>query len=41
MSVVKELADALTEKLKDIGRHPTLPLPQFKGKREKIQMIIA
>ena len=33
MSAVKELADALTEKLKDIGRHPTVPLPQFKGKK--------
>ena len=33
MSAVKELADALTEKLKDIGRHPTIPLPQFKGKK--------
>ena len=41
MSAVKELADALTEKLKDIGRHPTIPLPQFKGKKKKIQMIIA
>ena len=33
MTAVKELADALTEKLKDIGRHPTVPLPQFKGKK--------
>ena len=33
MSAVKELADALTEKLKDIDRHPTVPLPQFKGKK--------
>ena len=33
MSAVKKLADALTEKLKDIGRHPTIPLPQFKGKK--------
>ena len=33
MTAVKELADALTEKLKDIGRHPTIPLPQFKGKK--------
>ena len=33
MTTVKELADALTEKLKDIGRHPTVPLPQFKGKK--------
>ena len=33
MTTVKELADALTDKLKDIGRHPTLPLPQFRGKK--------
>ena len=33
MTTVKELADALTDKLKDIGRHPTVPLPQFKGKK--------
>ena len=33
MGTVKELADALTDKLKDIGRHPTIPLPQFKGKK--------
>ena len=33
MTTVKELADALTDKLKDIGRHPTIPLPQFKGKK--------
>ena len=33
MSTVKELADALTDKLKDIGRHPTIPLPQFRGKK--------
>ena len=30
---VKELAEALTDKLKDIGRHPTIPLPQFRGKK--------
>ena len=33
MGTVKELADALTDKLKDIGRHPTIPLPQFRGKK--------
>ena len=33
MTTVKELADALTDKLKDIGRHPTIPLSQFKGKK--------
>ena len=33
MGTVKELADALTDKLKDICRHPTIPLPQFKGKK--------
>ena len=33
MTTVKELADALTDKLKDISRHPTIPLPQFKGKK--------
>ena len=33
MTTVKELADALTDKLKDIGRHPTIPLPQFRGKK--------
>ena len=27
MTTVKELADALTDKLKDISRHPTIPLP--------------
>ena len=35
MTTVKELADALTDKLKDIGRHPTIPLPQFRGKKEE------
>ena len=35
MTTVKELANALTDKLKDIGRHPTIPLPQFKGKKGK------
>ena len=33
MGTVKELADALTDKLKDIGRHPTIPLPQFRGEK--------
>ena len=33
MGTVKELADVLTDKLKDIGRHPTIPLPQFRGKK--------
>ena len=33
MGTVKELADALTDKLKDIGRHPTILLPQFIGKK--------
>ena len=33
MGTVKELAEALTDKLKDIGRHPTIPLPQFRGKK--------
>ena len=30
---MKELAEALTKKLKDIGRHPTSSLPQFRGKK--------
>ena len=33
MGTVKDLAEAITEKLKDIGRHPTIPLPQFRGKK--------
>ena len=33
MGTVKELADALTDKLKDIGRHPSIPLPQFRGEK--------
>ena len=33
MGTVKDLAEALTDKLKDIGRHPTIPLPQFRGKK--------
>ena len=41
MGTIKDLAEALTEKLKDIGRHPTIPLPNLEAKREKIHMIIA
>ena len=33
MGTVKDLAEALTDKLKDIGRHPTIPLSQFRGKK--------
>ena len=33
IGTVKDIAEALTEKLKDIGRHPTIPLPQFRGKK--------
>ena len=33
MGTVKDLAEALTDKLKDIGRHLTIPLPQFRGKK--------
>ena len=33
MGTVKDLSEALTEKLKNIGRHPTIPLPQFRGKK--------
>ena len=33
MGTVKDLAEALADKLKDIGRHPTIPLPQFRGKK--------
>ena len=33
MGTVKDLAEALIEKLKDIGRHPTILLPQFRGKK--------
>ena len=33
MGNVKDLAEALTEMLKDIGRHPTIHLPQFRGKK--------
>ena len=33
MGTVKDLAEALTEKLKDIGKHPTIPLPHFRGKK--------
>ena len=35
MGTVKNLAEALTEMLKDIGRHPTIPLLQFRGKKGK------
>ena len=41
MGTVKDLAEALTEMLKDIGRHPTIPLPQFRVKKGEDQMIIA
>ena len=41
MGTVKELADALTDKLKDIGRHPTISYRSLEVKREKILMIIA
>ena len=40
MGTVKDLAEALTEKLKDIGRHQLSPSPNLEAKREKIQMII-
>ena len=33
MGTVKELAEALNVKLKDIVRHPTISLPQFRGKK--------
>ena len=33
MGTVKVLAESLTEKLNDIGRHPTISLPQFRGKK--------
>ena len=33
MGTVKELAEALNDKLKDIGRNLTIPLPQFRGKK--------
>ena len=33
MGTVKDQVEALTEKFKDIGRHPTIPLPQFRGKK--------
>ena len=33
MGTVKDLAEALTQKLKDIGRHPIIPFPQFRGKK--------
>ena len=37
MGTMKELAGALTDKLKDIGRHHTIPLPQFRGKKGEDQ----
>ena len=37
---VKDLAEALTDNLKDIGRHPTIPLPQFRGKKGEDPNII-
>ena len=40
MGTVKDLAETLTEKLKDIGRHPTIPCPSLEAKGEKIQMSI-
>ena len=33
MGTVKDLVEALREMLKDIGRHPTIPLSQFRGKK--------
>ena len=33
MGTVKDPAEALKEKLQDIGRHPTISLPQFRGKQ--------
>ena len=33
MGTVKDLAEALTEKLEDIGRHPTISFLQFRGKK--------
>ena len=33
MGTVKGFAEALTHKLKDIGRHPTISLPQLGGKK--------
>ena len=33
MGTVKELIEALTDKLKDIGRHPAIPFLQFRGKK--------
>ena len=33
MGTVKDLAEGLREKLNDTGRHPTITLPQFRGKK--------
>ena len=33
MGTVKDLAEPLTEKLKDIGRHPAISLPLFRSKK--------
>ena len=33
MGTVKNLTKALAKKLKDIGRHPTIPVPQLRGKK--------
>ena len=41
MGTVKELADALTDKLKDIIDIPLFPYPSLEVKRGKILMIIA
>ena len=35
MGPEKDLAEALTDKLKEIGTHPNIPLPQFRGKKEE------
>ena len=35
MGTLKDLAEVLTEKLKDIGRYPTIPLPHFRGKKRE------
>ena len=40
-ATTKELIDTLTKTLKSINQSPTIPLPVFKGKKEKIQKIIS
>ena len=35
MGTVKDLAEALMEKLKDIGRHPTIPFPPIWRQKER------